>query len=101
MSILSIPVVTTGDFISYDKDHHLLVTEDSTLTANIGEYARIWDDAIDVGLKVRSHWTGREVIYANPNPVTKDGEVQYWELTPCDDRGGTIEDLPRFRVYND
>lgn len=88
------PTTISTERLTFDKVGRLLVAEDSDLPAA----SRVWDDACDTGYTVVSQWTGREVVYATADLVSRDGDILYWDYRPISRRD---EGCPTLRVFND
>jgi hypothetical protein len=74
-----------------------LVAEASSLPGR-GRFHRLYADACDVGIAVRSHYTGRVVIYAvHSVERRKDSIPMWWDLRPLN---GTLTDVT-VRIFND
>jgi hypothetical protein len=76
MAILSPPVVSSGIFT---MSQGAMVAEISDLGPTF-QMGRVYDDACDEGLTVRSERTGKLVVFAVSRRVEREGEVLAWEL---------------------
>ncbi len=49
-------------------------------------FGRVWADACDLGLAIRSHKTGKEFRFTldSERAEGKEGEILCWSLTPVD-----------------
>lgn len=99
MAMLHPPVVNTKEF-TWVADECLLVTEMSDLQARGIEFGRVFDDACDEGLTVRSQRTGIEVIFAVNHVEKNDGDLLYWDLIPWG-MSGPLDLGIKIRVFND
>lgn len=70
------------------------VAEMSDLPYGLG---RVYDDACDEGLTLVSARTGREVVMVVSDVRTRDGELEYLELTPAHRYAPSIV----IHLYND
>lgn len=68
-------------------EHRELVADISDLGKG-DPFQRLYDDACDIGFSIRSHHTGRVVVYAL-HRVKKDceGDVLCWTFKPIPTRG--------------
>jgi len=94
------PVLSSALF-TWSRTDNLLVAEMSTLQGNglIG-FARVYDDACDQGMTIRSARTGREVPFAVTHTEIRDGDTLYWDLEPVDAAGRVVYDC-KARIFND
>jgi hypothetical protein len=96
--LLHPPVVSTAQF-TWMKEEKMLVTEMSDLQVDFG---RVFDDACDVGLTLKSHRTNREVVFA-VFAIYRDSvesEITHWDLRPVDAAGRVTFDCT-LRIFND
>lgn len=95
------PHPVSSDRFDFDRTTNILAADASTLGFAPGqEFARVYDDACDVGLTVVSTRTGREVVYAVETEFGREGEILYWVLAPADPRERR-SGLPVLHVFND
>ena len=74
MTIICKTEISTKN-LTYDGTHKRFIAEASELP-NPG---RIYDDACDVGYRIRSHKTGKTILFANSNIIRdRDGDIQVW-----------------------
>jgi hypothetical protein len=99
--ILSLPQIPMSKF-HWDAESRVLSAEISDL--NNPRFQRIYDDACDVGLAVRSDRTGETVsFYVAQEHKDREGDVQSWVLEPIPEH---IRKNPclmplRIRLWND
>jgi len=83
----SIPTIDSNLF-TWDKQFKMLHAEISTLQGNglRGLYGQIYDDACDVGIKIRSRRTEEDVIFYLADEVRNDDdEIQEWIFLPVEE----------------
>lgn len=59
---------------------------------------RVWDDACDVGIVIRSHHTGREERFYLEREETRDGDTLAWHFLPIDPRKVAVKSVV---IFND
>jgi len=75
----------------------LLVGEASTLGLKPGHvWDRLYDDACDEGIALRSHKTGMVSTWHVVETITQDGEVLGWMLKPTTE---SVWRMPELRNY--
>lgn len=81
MTRLRVPTYSTRP-ISWRQTHGSVEASDLTGFGQSGPFvSRVWDDSADVGLVLRSHRTGREVLFGLVDVDRgSDGEVRSWKL---------------------
>ena len=72
-----------------------LVTEASTLGLRPGhQWERLYDDACDVGIVLRSHKTGVEIRwYLQDTERDAEGDVTCWKFRPCSESARKNPDI--------
>jgi hypothetical protein len=96
----NLPVISTA-LLSYVQEQRLLVGEMSTLQGNgLLAFGRVFMDACDEGLTLRSARTGREVPFAVSHVERGEDGLLYWDLTPVTETGRVAYDC-RLRIFND
>lgn len=94
----TVPVISTEAF-TFVKADNVLVAEASTLGDSF-RLTRLWDDACDTGITLKSHHTGREIVFVLAEEVRDgEGELQGWRLTPAHATTGMKE--PEVLILND
>lgn len=74
MAVICKTEISTRD-VTYDAARRRLIAEASELPAP----GRVFDDACDVGYMVRSHHTGRVILFSELEVRRDaDGDVQVW-----------------------
>lgn len=77
----------SSSLFSYNKDMNTLVSEISTLARGNSHLrvGRIYDDACDVGIEIKSEKTGNKIKFYLEREVTDDeGDFQYWTFKPLE-----------------
>lgn len=72
------------EYSSKDFNYHGMswTTEASDLARN-NFFGQIWDDAADVGFVVKSHVTGKEVVfYLDTVERDADNDIRWWTFKP-------------------
>ena len=91
----------SSEQFSYKED---VFTAEASDLHNEGRLMRqIYDDAIDVGIAIRSHSTGKVVKFYNDATFRDaDGDVTYWTFKPTADhmRDAALAKL-RVIIFND
>lgn len=82
----------------YIPAKNMLVAEMSDFGRSF-DFGRVYDDACDIGLTIRSERTGREIVFAVEHiERDREGDLLYWTLRPVNRNewaAGTV------RIYND
>ncbi len=97
------PVAISTERFTYLKDERLFVAEDSDFGPNGIPLGRVYDDACDIGFTLRSHQTGREIVFATwETKKNGEGDVLYTEYRPAPYQSGLngLSDL-KVHVLND
>lgn len=84
MAMMHGPTFSHREFM-FDKERNQFSAEMSMLSSGstIEVLGRIYDDAADIGLTIRSERTGQHATYYLHGTVKDDeGDIQYWELWP-------------------
>jgi hypothetical protein len=90
--MLIAPTLSTRSF-TWVPTSQSFVAESSELGS--GAVGRIWDDACDVGFRLQSHRTGKEVLFClDHEEKTPDGDIAGWRFLPVPVRGGEYQGLP-------
>lgn len=80
--------------------YHAKTREMTTFASDLpnrGRFERIYPDACDVGLRIRSEKTGRSVTFAVYRQEIRDGDLCYWELRPIGPNAPNV----KMRIWND
>jgi len=95
-----LPIISSA-LLAWSREEKILSGEMSTLQGNgLVAFGRVYTDACDEGLVIRSARTGREVPFAVTHTERRDGDLVYWDLEPVNETGRVIFDC-RLRIFND
>lgn len=93
---LAVPALNMRRF-TWDRAKGELVAEASDLEGFA--LNRLYNDACDVGIAIRSHHTGRVLRFVLVRVVTDhEGDVLYWSFAPLH---GSFSNVRRVTVLND
>lgn len=92
----AVPVLSTETF-TFHREGNQLIAEASTLGDSF-RLARLWDDACDQGITLKSHRTGREITYVLTGEERYEGELQGWRMAPAD---AELAAMPEVLILND
>lgn len=94
---ITIPEISTEQML-YNHLTNIMVVDISELP--IGGFFPLYNDALDVGIRIRSHKTGRVyTYYLDEVAQTDDGDIVQWVLRPISEENRP--DLPTLIVFND
>lgn len=82
-----LPVID-GSRVTWTGLNGCIEVSDFDAGARAQPWARVWNDACDVGFWVRSHRTGRRELFTFDNVETKDGDVIAWTFVSRPDARG-------------
>lgn len=94
--------VPTYEGVKFSWDKLLGFCEASELHTPPGQafFQRVWSDAGDVGFFVKSHRTGRCVLFTLEDVERDESDITSWNFVECNvDR--SVREPVRIKVFND
>ena len=96
MALLMLDPIPSDRF-TYIPEKRLMVAEASTIRL---PFRRIYDDACDIGLAVRSARSGEVVTFVVSQEYRRDGDVTHWDVVPIPEHRRRARKV-RIRIWND
>lgn len=95
MAHLTVPTIST-ERLTWTATTKTFAAEASDLGSDFRP-SRLYDDACDVGIAVRSHWTGTVLRWFLFREIRDaENELQGWEFKPTPE---ALKKYPRYRDY--
>lgn len=87
-------------FFSYDKETQVATVEASMLRQG---FHQVYPDALDLGFKINSSHTGRDIEVVMSHEERRHGDIQYWDFVVTGESARKHPQLKKMkvRVYND
>lgn len=79
MTMLKPPATSTAQFTYNHATRHWVA-----FVSDTNGLGRVYDDAVDQGLTLRSTRTGREIVFVVWDVETADGDLRLWSLRSSD-----------------